>query len=80
MRLAGLVSLAVLVAVGCDRQKPRAPALSDEPVYSNSRDGLSFLAPNGWSQSSKSDAPPDASEKDRVLVSYRSPPVRHRRS
>jgi hypothetical protein len=73
MRLAGLVVMTVVLSAGCDRQKPRAPALGDEPVYSNSRDGFSFLAPEGWAQWSKSDAPPEASDKDRVLVSYVSP-------
>jgi len=74
MRRAGLVILTILLPAGCDHQKPRAPALGDEPVYTNSRDGLSFLAPAGWTQWSKSDAPPEVSDKDRVLVSYRSPP------
>ena len=74
MPRACLVILTILLPAGCDRHKPRAPALSDEPVYSSSRDGLSFLAPVGWTQWSKSDAPPEASEKDRVLVSYRGPP------
>jgi len=36
MRQAGFAVLLFLLAVGCGRPTPKAPALRDEPVYTNS--------------------------------------------
>jgi hypothetical protein len=72
MRQAWLLFAVLALTAGCNRP-PRAPALRDEPVYSNQRDGLSFLSPEGWLLTAKSDPPNEISERDRLLVCYQSP-------
>ncbi|SRR6266404_5684408 len=72
MRRAWLPLVLLVLTAGCNRP-PRAPALRDEPVYTNSRDGFSFLSPAGWLQTAKSDPPDEISERDRLLVCYQSP-------
>jgi len=47
--------------------------LSDDPVYQNNREGFRFLAPEGWSQNSRSDVPAGKVTKERPLVSYQRP-------
>lgn len=44
-----MLSLVLLVTApaGCE-EKPRAPALTTEAVYSNTDAGLTFVAPEGW--------------------------------
>jgi hypothetical protein len=70
-----LVSLCLCGSIyyfSCQGQ-PSAPVLSDDPVYQNNREGFRFLAPEGWSQNSRSDVPPGKVTKERLLVSYRRP-------
>lgn len=67
---AWIVLLPLLLSAGC-ASEPRAPVLSDEPVYQNSAEGLRFLAPPGWSQRAKANLPPGKLGKERLLVQYR---------
>jgi hypothetical protein len=67
LRIAGVVIL-----VGCN-PRPRAPALENEPVYQNKREGFRFVVPEGWVQHAKADIPPGKTEKERLLVSYLRP-------
>lgn len=67
-RLLCLVPLA-LVAAGCS-DRPSAPPLVNEAVYQNAAVGLRFLAPDGWSLSSRADPPPGRLAKPIVLVAY----------
>ena len=60
--------LTALAAVGCD-SGPRAPALSDSPVYENRQAGCRFLAPEGWHQSVNSALPANLDREFR-LVEY----------
>jgi hypothetical protein len=69
MRRGGLIA-ALLLACSC-QPRPRAPALLDEPVYQNEREGFRFLVPEGWSMSARSDLPPGPADKERLLVQYR---------
>lgn len=55
---------------GCDT-RPRAPALSDAPVYNNRREGFRFLVPEGWVQSASAVLPDKALEGEVLLVQYR---------
>jgi hypothetical protein len=50
--------------------RPRAPALIDEPVYHNAREGFRFLVPEGWTVHSRGEAPPGRADKERLLVNY----------
>lgn len=59
---------AMLALVGCE-SRPRAPALSDSPVYENRQAGCRFLAPEGWRQSVNSMLPPQLDREFR-LVEY----------
>src|SRR2546423_15656230 len=68
----GLLALCALLLLGCD-SKPRAPALMDDPVYQNDREGFRFLVPDGWKQHARAEVPPGKSEKERLLVQYRRP-------
>src|SRR5687768_14028833 len=70
MRPALILCLALASTAGCD-SPPRAPAISDEPVYQNDDEGLRFLAPAGWSQRGKAYLPPGKLGKERILVAYR---------
>jgi hypothetical protein len=65
-----LILLATSLAVGCS-DRPRAPVLSNDPVYQDDREGLRFLAPEGWTQSGKANLPHGKSAKERTLVDYR---------
>jgi hypothetical protein len=60
---------ALLLMGGCD-SRPRAPVLSDDPVYQNDREGFRFLVPDGWSQSTRSDVPRGKHEIEMPLVAY----------
>ncbi len=64
---------ALAIISGCDH-KPHAPALRDEPVYDNPRDGLRFRSPDGWVQVAKSDPSAAVSDKDYLLVRYQNQP------
>jgi hypothetical protein len=59
----------LLLLPGCSR-RPHAPALGDDPVYQNSREGFRFLAPEGWVQRARAEIPPGKAEKERLLVEY----------
>lgn len=63
--------LAVLCGVAGCTPKPVAPVISDDPVYSNDREGFRFLMPDGWTQFSRSEVPPGRTEKERTLVAYK---------
>ncbi len=62
--------LGILFAAGCD-SRPHAPALLDEPVYANPREGFRFRVPDGWKQFAKADVPAGKLDKERLLVGYR---------
>jgi hypothetical protein len=53
--------------------RPRAPALDNDPVYQNRREGFRFIVPEGWIQLAKADLPPGKVSKERLLVSYQRP-------
>src|SRR5262249_45571367 len=65
-----LPALVLLVLSGCNT-RPRAPALVDEPIYQNEREGLRFLVPEGWKQLARADVPPGKVDRERLLVQYR---------
>ena len=68
-RCAGaFLPLVLLAASGC-RERPKAPPLVNEAVYQNSRIGLHFLAPEGWSVSSRVELPRSL-PKPIILVAY----------
>src|SRR5262249_3940720 len=67
---ATLLLLGASLLAGC-QPRASAPALSDDPVYQNDREGFRFLAPDGWTQNSRADLPPGKAEKERTLVDYR---------
>jgi hypothetical protein len=55
---------------GCD-DKPRAPALTTEAVYSNADAGLTFLVPEGWVLFAKVNLPADRKlDYPQRLVAY----------
>jgi hypothetical protein len=58
-----------LAVLGCDA-RPRAPALQEEPIYQNTREGFRFLAPEGWTVQARADVPAGRLEKERLLVLY----------
>jgi hypothetical protein len=70
------LSLAVLAAAGIAilaaalRDRPRAPVLGDEPVYQNSREGIRFLVPEGWTQFARGEAPSGKPCQEWTLVEY----------
>jgi hypothetical protein len=55
---------------GCG-PRPRAPAIEDDPVYTNESEGFRFRVPEGWHQSAHAVLPPGRLEKERLLVQYR---------
>ena len=59
----------LLTACGCT-EKPKAPPLINDTVYQNDKIGLRFLAPEGWSVSSRADLPSSALPKPIILVAY----------
>lgn len=65
-----LAVLVLLLLTSCS-PKPVAPALKDEPVYQNDREGVRFLVPDGWTQFAKGDIPPGKLDKERRLVEYK---------
>jgi hypothetical protein len=58
-----------LLLCGCDG-RPRAPALQSGPLYQSEREGLRFLAPEGWVQRARAELPPGRYEKPELLVAY----------
>jgi hypothetical protein len=65
-----LLAGGVLWLAGCGSH-PRAPALQDQPVYQNDREGFRFLVPEGWKQYARADLPPGKIDHERLLVQYR---------
>lgn len=65
----GFVLALALAAGGC-ADRPKAPPLVNEAVYQNDKAGVRFLAPEGWSITSRSDVPAGRLEKPVALVSY----------
>jgi hypothetical protein len=65
-----MMGLACLLTSGCG-SKPRAPVLNDDPVFQNNKEGFRFLAPQGWTQSTRADVPPGRREKETPIVAYR---------
>ena len=66
------IVLAVIVC-GC-QDRPKAPALRDDPVFEDAQSGLRFLAPTGWTETARSAFPSGPADKDTMLVRYQSPP------
>lgn len=66
-----LPALALVVAIGCEA-KPRAPVMSDDPIYHNDQLGLRFQIPEGWTQYANAMIPPGPQSKSRLVVAYRS--------
>jgi hypothetical protein len=66
------VGLLLAAAAACD-SRPRAPALVDNAVYQNEREGLRFLVPDGWLQQGRSELPAGPIDRERMLVLYRQP-------
>jgi hypothetical protein len=63
-------ALFLVLAAGCE-SKPQAPMLGDFPVYKNPNEGLSFLVPDGWLQTSNTLLPPGDLEGETFLVRYK---------
>jgi hypothetical protein len=64
------LALVVLALAGCERT-PRAPALTNGPVYQSTREGFRFLVPDGWTQVAHGEMPPAPVRDERMLVEYR---------
>ena len=70
LRRSGLLAAGLLFLCGC-QPRPKAPALLDEPVYQNDREGFRFLVPDGWIMAAREETPPGRVDKERLLVQYR---------
>jgi hypothetical protein len=64
-----MMALACLLASGCS-SKPRAPMLTDDPVFQNNKEGFRFLAPTGWMQTARAEVPPGRRERETPIVAY----------
>jgi hypothetical protein len=64
-----VAALGMILLSGCG-SRPRAPALSDEPVYQNDREGFRFRVPEGWTQQARADLPAGPVKKEHLLVRY----------
>src|SRR4051812_807266 len=51
--------LLLILVVGCESNKPRAPTLATEAVDTNDTIGLTFVVPDGWVLFAKANLPPD---------------------
>jgi hypothetical protein len=65
-----LAFLLFSVLGGC-RERPRAPALRDGPVYHCPQEGFRFLVPDGWTQNASAVLPTGRLEGENFLVRYR---------
>jgi hypothetical protein len=69
---AGVCSIALLLYwSGLFSAHPRAPSLSDDPVFQSKSEGFRFVAPPGWSMRSRAEVPPGTSQQERLLVEYK---------
>ena len=69
---AGVCSIALLLYwSGLFNTRPRAPSLSDDPVFQSKSEGFRFVAPPGWSMRSRAEVPPGTSQQERLLVEYK---------
>lgn len=68
--LAGILSLLLVACAGCE-SGPKAPALSNSPVYNNRQEGFRFLVPEDWLQSASAVLPREELEDEVLLVQYR---------
>lgn len=64
-----LFALLSLLPLACSSE-PRAPALRNDPVFEDSREGIRFLAPDSWVQKVRGSVPPGAATQERALVEY----------
>jgi hypothetical protein len=71
-RLAPFAFALLAAATGC-QERPRAPALTHDPVYANDRVGVRFTPPPGWSLIAKSEPPAGKLKKPVMLVAYNHP-------
>jgi hypothetical protein len=71
MQLARVSIVLALIFSGC-QDRPKAPALRDDPVFEDSQSGLRFLAPTGWTETARSAFPKGPADKDTLLVRYQS--------
>src|SRR5437879_13136569 len=55
---------------GCD-SGPRAPALLNEPVYTNMQEGFRFVVPEGWKIHGRAEFPAKQMKEEHMLVEYR---------
>ena len=69
LRFAGLAFALALLAVGCS-DRPKAPPITNDPVFQNDKIGLRFLAPEGWPMVARADPPPGRLSRPVVIVSY----------
>ena len=69
-RLHRPLGLALLLLVCSCQPKPKAPALSDGPVF-QCDEGFRFLVPEGWLMAARANLPRGPLEKERLLVQYR---------
>jgi len=67
-----LLALGLALTAGCSAE-PRAPPLVSESMFQNAEVGLRFLAPNGWSMTSRSHLPAGKLPQPVRLVNYISP-------
>jgi len=64
-----IAGLLLFTATGC-AERPKAPPLVNETSYQNDKIGLRFLAPEGWSLSSRADLPETPLPRPVILVAY----------
>lgn len=67
-----LVGLLALALVGCG-DRPRAPVVSREAVFSDDAIGLRFATPDGWMAVSRATLPPGPLAKPVIVASYMLP-------
>jgi hypothetical protein len=63
--------LALLLTASACGWKPSAPALTDEPVYRDRREGFRFFVPEGWKQRARGEVPSGKISGERMLVEYK---------
>ncbi|MFO0841896.1 MAG: hypothetical protein U0797_05775 [Gemmataceae bacterium] len=68
-RRAAVLILGAVLFPGCE-PRPRAPALTNDPVFVSEQEGFRFLAPDDWSQGVRGDIPPGKADKERPLVEF----------